>query len=118
MFALTTLVKQFFDQVVKKLAGHTAGTCRWATNVGNEMGQILMCVSTSAEGELLRPMAQGLVARYRQAGVTPPCLLYTDRDCCGTIQIGMKLFPEWPQMQVLRVTLIFALRFYHALFLN
>ena len=101
---MTTLVKQFFDQVVKKQAGYAAGKSRWATNVGNEMGQILMCVLTSAEGELLRPMAQGLVARYRQAGVSPPCLLYTDRDCCGTKQIGMKLFLEWPQMQVLTVT--------------
>ena len=93
-----------FVQVVKKLAGHAAGTCRWATNVGNEMGQILMCALTSAEGELLRPMAQGLVGRYRQAGVTPPLLLYTDHDCCGSGQIGAKLFPEWPQMKVLAVT--------------
>ena len=38
---------------MKKLAGHAAGTSRGATNVGNEMGQILMCVLTSEEGELL-----------------------------------------------------------------
>ena len=95
---------------MKNLAGHTAGTSRWATNVGNEMGQILICVLTSAEGELLRPMAQGLVARYRRAGVTPPLLLYTDRDCCGAGQIGMKLFPEWPQMQVLPFTIDVVLR--------
>ena len=55
-------------------------------------------------------MAQGLVARYRSAGVTPPLLLYTDRDCCGTGQIGMKLFPEWPQMQVLPFTIDIVLR--------
>ena len=55
-------------------------------------------------------MAQGLVARYCRADVTPPLLLYTDRDCCGTGQIGMKLFPEWPQMQVLPFTIDIVLR--------
>ena len=45
--------QRYFGQVVKKLAGHAAGTSQWATNVGNEMGQILMCVLTNAEGELL-----------------------------------------------------------------
>ena len=87
-------------QVAKKLAGYAADTATWATNVGNEIGQVLMCVLTSGEGEALRPMAKGLVRRYEQAGVTPPLLLYSDRDCCGGSDISKKLFPEWAQIKV------------------
>jgi len=86
-------------QVTKKLARYAAGTSTWATNVGNEIGQVLMCVLTSG-GEALRPMAKGLVERYEKAGVTPPLVLYTGRDCCGGSQVGAKLFPEWSQLQV------------------
>lgn len=82
------------------MAGRAAGTSAWATNVGNEIGQVLMCVTTSGEGKALKAMADGLVGRYRQAHVTPPLLLYTDRDCCGGGQIGSVLFPDWSQMQV------------------
>jgi len=37
-------------QVTRKLAGVAAGTAAWATNVGNEHGQILISVLTAAEG--------------------------------------------------------------------
>ena len=37
-------------KVVKKLAGHSAGTASWATNVGNEFSQVLMSVLTASEG--------------------------------------------------------------------
>ena len=59
-----------------------------------------MCVLTTGEGQALRPMAEGLIKRYKDGGVTPPILLYTDRDCCGGGNIGVKLFPEWSQTQV------------------
>ncbi|KAJ8370906.1 hypothetical protein SKAU_G00109340 [Synaphobranchus kaupii] len=59
-------------KVTKKLAGFTADTEAWVTNVGNEFGQVLISVLTSAEGEGLLPMAAGLMQRYRIAGVAPP----------------------------------------------
>ena len=59
-----------------------------------------MCVLTTGEGQALRPMAEGLIKRYKDGGVTPPILLYTDRDCCGGGNIGVKLFPEWSQTQI------------------
>jgi len=46
--------------VTRKLAGTAAGTAAWATNVGNEHGQILMSVLTAAEGAGLSDMAAGL----------------------------------------------------------
>ena len=61
---------------------------------------MLNCVLTAGEGQLLRPMTEGLVRRYSVAGVTPPVVLYSDRDCCGGRHIGKKLFPEWAQLQV------------------
>ena len=39
-----------FLKVTKKLAGESAGTAAWATNVGNEHGQILISVLTETEG--------------------------------------------------------------------
>jgi len=69
------------QQVTRNLAGAAAGTAAWATNVGNEHGQILMSVLTAAEGAGLSDMAAGLVNRYAQAGQSPPVLLYVDRDC-------------------------------------
>lgn len=50
-------------KVVKKLQ-HAAAT--WVTNIGNEQGEVLISVVT--EGLLsLKPMADGLVKRYRDA---------------------------------------------------
>lgn len=34
-------------KIVKMLAGRSAGSAKWVTNVGNEHGQILMTVLTS-----------------------------------------------------------------------
>lgn len=53
-------------KVVKKLAGKSTGTAAWATNVANELGQVLVC----SEGVGLGPMAEGLTKRYSNAGVS------------------------------------------------
>jgi hypothetical protein len=37
-------------KITKKLSGPTTGTAEWATNVGNEYGQVLMSVLTAGEG--------------------------------------------------------------------
>ena len=39
-------------------------------------------------------MAPGIICRYHNAGVLPPKLLYTDRDCCGDRNIS-SLFQDW-----------------------
>lgn len=54
-----------YFQIVKKLAGYSAGTALWATNVGNEFGQVLISVLTAGEGHGLRHMTAGLVDRYK-----------------------------------------------------
>ena len=83
-----------FHKIVKKLAGNAAFTATWATNVGNEFGQVLISVLTAAEGTGLQQMTTALVDRYKNAGVNPPDLIYTDRDCCGARGIKA-LFPNW-----------------------
>jgi len=37
-------------KITKKLTGASGGTAEWATNVGNEYGQVLMSVLTAGEG--------------------------------------------------------------------
>jgi hypothetical protein len=92
----------FHLQVVGKLAGAAAGTASWVTNVGNEIGQVLVSVVTCSEGAGLELMAQGLMRRYATAGETPPVALYVDRDCCSqaSVQTVSRLFGEWPHLQV------------------
>lgn len=80
-------------KVVKKLAGHSSGTATWATNVGNEHGQVLASVLTASEGYGLEPMLDGIVRRYEIASVPLPVLLYVDRDCCGQ-SITRRIFHE------------------------
>ena len=88
-------------KVVKKLAGHSSGTAAWATNVANELGQVLMCVLTASEGVGLKPMAEGLMKRYTDAGVSPPKLLYVDRDCCEGGAVKVKdLFSQWVNLPI------------------
>ena len=70
-------------QVTKKLGGNTAGTASWATNVGNELGQVLSSVLTDSEGDGLSDMVTGFLERYRNSHVPPPKLLFVDRDCCS-----------------------------------
>ena len=90
-------------KVCKKLQGEAANSASWATNVGNERGEIVQSVLTCSEGiPTLQKLADGLVERYSKAGQPPPVLLYTDRDCCCTdgpskYQI---LFKEWDGLQV------------------
>ena len=89
--------------MTKKLAGDAAQTAEWATNVGNELGQVLITVLTASEGRGLLPMCAGLVQRYANAGEDPPKLLYVDRDCCsvgGARSKAGSMFPEWDQLVV------------------
>ncbi len=80
-------------KVARKLAGRSYGTATWATNIGNEHGQVIMSVLTASEGFGLGPMIEGLIKRYRVAGVAPPEVLYVDRDCCG-ITLLRRMFEE------------------------
>ena len=71
-------------KVCKKLQGAAAGSASWATNVGNERGEVVISVLTESEdSEALRRMVCGLMDRYVMAHQDPPKLLYTDRDCCS-----------------------------------
>jgi hypothetical protein len=81
------------------LAGLSANTAAWATNVGNEDGQVLISVITAGEGHGVKPMVNGLISRYANAGLSPPKVLYVDRDCCGESTIH-KMFSAWPDLQV------------------
>ncbi|KAK3729301.1 hypothetical protein QZH41_011429, partial [Actinostola sp. cb2023] len=88
-------------KIVKKLAGSSAGTASWATNVGNERGQVLMSVLTVNEGAGLEIMANGLMRRYSMADVPPPQALYVDRDCCsGTTVQTKQLFSLWENLVI------------------
>jgi hypothetical protein len=90
-------------KVVKKLQGAAANTASWATNIGNERGEVVHSVITCSESSpSLQRMADGLVERYSRAGQPPPVLLYTDRDCCcrdGPSKYQL-LFSEWDGLQV------------------
>lgn len=48
----------------------------WATNVGNEHGQVLMSVLTEGEGQGLKKMLDGIIFRYRNADMTPPSVVH------------------------------------------
>ena len=87
-------------QIAKKLAGAAAGSAAWMTNVGNEYGQVLVSVLTSAEGEGLTNMAVGLMRRYREAGKAPPRVLYVDRDCCAAVGNSAThgMYHEWQEL--------------------
>ncbi|XP_072768982.1 uncharacterized protein [Nerophis lumbriciformis] len=90
-------------KMIKKLAGEAAGTATWVTNVGNELGQVLMSVVTAAEGDGLLPMAQGLMRRYRETRRDLPLVLYVDRDCCCSAAGQSKvaaMFGEWDRLVV------------------
>ncbi len=70
-------------KICKKLSGEAAKTASWATNVGNEKGEVVVSVLTESEGNVsLKKMADGLMERYEKGNVDPPKVLYTDRDCC------------------------------------
>ncbi|XP_057300249.1 uncharacterized protein LOC130630686 [Hydractinia symbiolongicarpus] len=90
-------------KILKKLSGEAKGSASWVTNVGNEYGAILQSVVTSSESnESLKKMADGIVDRYAKANVTPPIILYTDRDCCcynGPSKFNV-LFSAWPNLTV------------------
>ena len=85
-------------KLTRKLAGAAARTAQWVTVVGNEHGQVLTCVLTTAEGAGLDEMGRGLVRRYREAHVDPPKVLYVDSDCCGPA--AGRIFRGWKDLQV------------------
>ncbi|KAG5282919.1 hypothetical protein AALO_G00036170 [Alosa alosa] len=99
-------VQEWMDstkKVTRKLAGAAAGTAAWATNIGNEHGQVLMSVLTASEGARLLPMAAGIVQRYQDAGVEPPQVLYVNQDCCssyGRPGAAAAMFAEWGELVV------------------
>ncbi|XP_059384593.1 uncharacterized protein LOC132118638 [Carassius carassius] len=85
-------------KICKKLSGDGKGTAEWCTNVANELGQILMSVLTCEESlDKMRPMADGLMERYRRADKAPPELMYVDRGCCRIHGVSSveQLFSEW-----------------------
>ncbi|XP_053271555.1 uncharacterized protein LOC128429789 isoform X3 [Pleuronectes platessa] len=85
-------------KICKKLSGHGRGTAEWCTNVANELGQVLMSVFTCEESlTCLKPMADGLMERYRRAGEGPPELMYVDRGCCRVHGVSSMehLFSDW-----------------------
>ncbi|XP_028298158.1 uncharacterized protein LOC114460411 isoform X3 [Gouania willdenowi] len=87
-------------KICKKLAGEGKGRADWCTNVANELGQILMSVLTCEESlDKIRPMADGLMARYKRAGEAPPELMYVDRGCCHVHGVSSleKLLREWAE---------------------
>ena len=52
-------------KVCKKLQGVAAGSANWATNVGNERGEVVITVLTESESMVgLKKMADGLMDRY------------------------------------------------------
>ena len=90
-------------KIVKKLQGATADTASWATNIGNERGEVVHSVLTTSESiSSLQKLADGLMARYSRAAKPPPVLLYTDRDCCCKDQPSKYklLFSKWDGLQV------------------
>ena len=68
-------------KVCKKLQGTAANTASWATNVGNERGEVLMSMLIESEGTEGTPKHGQWIDEG--AGVPPPQVIYTDRDCCS-----------------------------------
>ena len=90
-------------KICKKLQGAAANSAQWATNIGNERGEIVISILTESEGiSALQKLAVGLMESYDRAGQQQPQLVYTDRDCCS--QHGPSkyqlLFFRWDGLQV------------------
>lgn len=91
------------EKVTKKLQGLAASTASWATNIGNERGEIVLSILTSSEAAVsLKKMADGLMLRFEKAGQPPPAVLYTDRECCSADGCSKykDLFAKWPSLEV------------------
>ena len=59
-----------------------------------------MSVLTCQEGYLgLTPMVDGIIGRYSSAGVSPPEVLYVDKECCGDSCVR-KMFDAWPDLKI------------------
>ena len=102
LFIRTIAMRIVYFQVANKLAGHATGTAAWATNVGNEHGQVLMSVLTAAEGAGLMEMAAGIQRRYETVGQSSPTLMYVDQDCCSSTGDSAVTwtFCRWPDLAV------------------
>lgn len=92
-------IRYLHNMIPIYLIGEGRRTAVWATNIGNEHGQVLMSVLTVGEGSGLQPMLDHLVARYRNAGVPPPKALYVNRDCCGASSV-QKYLETWPFLHI------------------
>lgn len=102
-------------KALQKWAKAAAATAAWATNVGNEKGEVLISVLTSSESiESLQDMVDGLVycmilvpcslllSAACLADVSPPTLTYTDQECSsgsGTSTIN-RLFSGRPHLEM------------------
>lgn len=68
-----TILKVDSTKKVVKVSGVEAESANWATNIGNERGEIMISVLTAPEStSSLKPMANGLVKWFEIAGVKPP----------------------------------------------
>lgn len=83
---------------VRKPAGSSYGTATWATNVGNKNGQVIMSVLTASEGFGLGPMIEGLIKRYRVAGLALPRYGVLTETAVATLFWGgcLKSGSKWP----------------------
>ena len=103
LFYGTILKIDSTKKVTKNLQGLAASTASWATNVGNERGEIVHSMLTSSESAVsLKKMANGLLLRYESARQPPPKILYAERDCCSSDRSSKykDLFGKWPNLEV------------------
>ena len=80
-------------KICRKPQGKAANTASWATNVGNETGQVLVSVFTDSES-ISKCLAELSFQsnlhhcmyhnRYKMAQKSHPKVLYTDRDRCSS----------------------------------
>jgi len=71
-------------KLTKKLAGESAQTAQWVTDVVNKHGQVLTCVLTTAESAGLEEMGRGLVCWYRELTSTRRrCSTWLDQQLAG-----------------------------------
>ena len=107
-------------KITRKLQGKDSGRGTHVTNITNDKGEILTAVLTKSESkEALKPMADGLVARYAASSIAPPAVLYTDRELCGPSgSMFSHPFSAWPDMKVLLEIWHFMCRLANALIKN
>ncbi|XP_026051984.1 uncharacterized protein LOC113038622 isoform X1 [Carassius auratus] len=110
---VTSIYGSILKMVSTKKVTKKHDSALWSTNVGNENGQVLICVLTQTVDEGLLPMCSGLMERYRRAGKPPPQVLYVDRDCCSTTGKSKveAMYHEWDQLVIRLDAWQFMMRF-------